>query len=76
MKLSAYLKERELTASEFASRIDRSISTVTRAARGEVMPDPETMRRIATETGGAVQPNDWYDIPTSKANTGLQEAGT
>jgi transcriptional regulator with XRE-family HTH domain len=63
MRLQGYLKQQNITASQFADRIGRSVSTVTRAARGEIIPDSETMRRIVEKTGGAVTPNDFYDIP-------------
>ncbi len=47
MLLLDYLERENLTATQFAGRIDRSVSTVTRAMRGEVIPDPDTMKRIA-----------------------------
>ena len=60
MTLAKFLKINKLTATEFASRIERSISTVTRAAKGEVIPDIATMQAIRLATGGQVQPNDFY----------------
>lgn len=60
MTLAEYLKNNGLTATEFALRIGRSVSTVTRAANGEVIPDVVTMRSIKSETDGQVQPNDFY----------------
>lgn len=63
MRLRAYLKEHGITASQFAVQIDRSISTVTRAMRGEVIPDKATMEKIVAATGGKVQPNDFYAPP-------------
>ncbi len=60
MTLSEYLKINELTATEFAARIGRSVSTVTRAAKGEAIPDVTTMLAIKGITGGQVQPNDFY----------------
>ena len=58
--LQQYLKNNGLTATEFASRISRSTSTVTRAAKGDVIPDLTTMLAIKAETDGQVQPNDFY----------------
>ncbi len=60
MQLQKYLQRENLTASQVAARIDRSVSTVTRAMRGEVIPDPDTMKAITVETGGEVTPNDFY----------------
>jgi transcriptional regulator with XRE-family HTH domain len=60
MTLSEYLRINELTATEFAARIGRSVSTVTRAARGEAIPDLSTMLAIKGMTDGQVQPNDFY----------------
>ena len=60
MTLAEFLKINKLTATEFAARIERSISTVTRAAKGEVIPDIDTMQAIRLETNGQVQPNDFY----------------
>lgn len=60
MNLASYLEENNLTATAFADRIGVAIATVTRAARGEIMPSPETMKRIMQETNGKVTPNDFY----------------
>tara|TARA_Y100000310_G_scaffold182419_1_gene182518 strand:- start:1128 stop:1328 length:201 start_codon:yes stop_codon:yes gene_type:complete len=61
MKLSTYLSEENLTLDEFAKRIDRSIATVSRLARGKNAPDWETLRRISHTTNGAVTPNDFFE---------------
>lgn len=61
MQLKDYLSVEGITASEFATRIGRSVSTVTRAARGEVIPDRATMEEIVTATDGKVEPNDFYE---------------
>ncbi len=77
MRLREYLVAEKMTASQFAVRIERSVSTVTRAARGEVLPDRDTMRRIVEETDGAVRPNDFHDFdPTpGGVRAELQKAG-
>lgn len=62
MKLKQFLYENDLTATKFAAQIGRSISSVTRAANGEVMPDRETMELIIQATNGQVQPNDFYGL--------------
>jgi len=71
--LEKYLQDEKLTATEFAARIDRSVSTVTRAMRGSV-PDPTTLEKIVAATNGKVQPNDFY--PFSKpCNGGALDQG-
>lgn len=63
MKLSEYMKTEGVTATAFAAKIGRSVATISRLARGLRAPDWPTMRAIAEATGGAVQPNDFYDEP-------------
>ena len=60
MNLASYLEKNDLTATAFAAQIGVAIATVTRAARGEIMPSPETMKRIMEATNGKVTPNDFY----------------
>lgn len=63
MKLREYLSAKTLTANEFGRRIGVSQAAVTRYASGARIPEPKTMRRIVEATGGAVTPNDFYDLP-------------
>lgn len=58
MKLADYLKEKDLTGAEFATRIGRSPSTVSRIARGLHAPDWPTMLAIKAATNDAVRPED------------------
>ncbi|MBM3572586.1 MAG: helix-turn-helix domain-containing protein [Alphaproteobacteria bacterium] len=60
MKLKKYFIQEGITASQFATRIGRAVSTVTRLANGETVPEPETLAKIVEATGGAVQPNDFF----------------
>lgn len=61
-QLADHLEEEGLTEREFGARIGRPQQAVNRLKRGAI-PDRETMRRIAQETGGKVQPNDWFGLP-------------
>lgn len=65
MKLSNWRKAQNppLTLADVAKRIDRSEAATSRYENGRV-PEPDTMRRIHDLTGGAVTPNDFYDIPS------------
>jgi TorA maturation chaperone TorD len=60
MRLQEYLDHKNITASQFANEIGRAVSTVTRIAKGQATPEPETMAKIVAATGGAVQPNDFF----------------
>jgi len=60
MRLQDYLEREGLSASDFAARIGRAVSTVTRIAKGETTPEAETVAKIVAATGGAVQPNDLF----------------
>ena len=61
MKLVDYLKQQNLSISEFARRAQILPSTASRAVHGKVLPSERTMRRIIDATGGAVQPNDFFE---------------
>lgn len=58
MLLKAYLKKNRITMLAFASKIDVHVSTVSRIARGVVVPSRNTMARIFEETDGKVRPSD------------------
>ena len=62
LPFARWLSANNVTASAFAARIGCVVSTVTRIARGEVMPRPRLMSAIMRETGGAVQPGDFYGV--------------
>lgn len=60
MKLSDYLKHTNTTPSEFAHRIGTSVPSVRRYLDGSRKPSSEIVKRIITETDGAVMPNDFW----------------
>jgi antitoxin CcdA len=62
MKLQSYLVSQDYPAREFSRRLGVSPAAVARYASGKRIPSPAVMRRIVTETEGAVTPNDFYDI--------------
>ena len=62
MTLDAYLIQHDLKDADFAARTGCDRTTIYRIrARGQ-RPSPELMERIARETGGLVQPNDFYGL--------------
>lgn len=80
MLLSEWLKAKGIRGRAFAARIDRSPSTVSRIARGEVEPNRETRDLIIRETGGAVTAADLLTngsgfVVTSRKNGGRRNGG-
>lgn len=66
MKLISYLEQSEISYARFAEMIGASNGKVVhRYARGEQIPSRDFMARIVEVTGGAVTPNDFYDLPGS-----------
>ena len=63
MKLRQWRISAKITQPELADALGTVLSTVARYENGTRMPEPETMRTIYTVTDGAVQPNDFYDLP-------------
>jgi predicted transcriptional regulator len=68
MTLSEYLKSKESTQEAFASLIGVSQAAVDRYVKIKRIPRPEIMQRIVSATGGAVQPNDFHNLPTGDAS--------
>jgi hypothetical protein len=62
MTLNDYLSQSGKTASELAIATNSAVSTITRAAKGELMPSRGLMEAIYQATGGAVTPNDFHGI--------------
>lgn len=62
MKLADYLKEFGRTQSDFADRIGVSQAMVNGYLKKGNVPRPSIMKKIVTETKGAVQPQDFYEI--------------
>ena len=60
MRLATYLSANQISVEDFASLLGEvSASGVTKWVRGERVPRPDQMRRIAELTGGQVKPNDF-----------------
>ena len=67
MKLSAWLKNNDLTQRDFRElartfNIDVSPHTVTKWCNGQRIPRPKEMKSIYLLTRGEVQPNDFYGM--------------
>lgn len=53
MTLSEFLRQNQVTLTEFAARIGTTVATVSRIADGIVVPRRKLMLRIFEVTGGA-----------------------
>jgi transcriptional regulator with XRE-family HTH domain len=60
MRLRQYLDDRKMPIPAFAERIGVSTQAVHRYVAGDRVPRREVMERIKAETGGEVQPNDFF----------------
>jgi transcriptional regulator with XRE-family HTH domain len=67
MRLDHYLAAEGLSLSEFARRINvRNARTVQRYVKGARTPHRSIMAAIARETGGKVQPGDFFDLEAAE----------
>lgn len=72
MKLRAYRSMVAMTQSELAKRLGVTELSVIKYESGANVPSPETMRRIFQVSGGAVAPNDFYDLESVEVNNRLE----
>ena len=62
MKLESYLENTNTSVATLAAAIGVKRQTVYSYLRKEKIPSADTMARVVEVTGGAVTPNDFYDI--------------
>ena len=74
MKLGEWLKKKHITQQDFATRIGKSQTAVSKYVNGKMMPDVETVKRIRDETKGRVGLNDW-GIDESEEGRSEEDAG-
>ncbi len=72
MRLTEYLNEKSMTLTAFAKVVGTYPQTIHKYVNGQRTPCADMMQRIAHATNGAVQPNDFFDIPdqSNTSNTG------
>jgi DNA-binding transcriptional regulator YiaG len=63
VELKRYLREHRLVAPEFARLVQTQPDAVRKWIKRDRLPGPESMKAIFKVTKGAVQPNDFYDLP-------------
>ena len=69
MKLPEYLAQHEISTKTFAGFMDTTEEAVRLWIVGQRIPRKNFMEDIARVTGGAVQPNDFYDISETEKQT-------
>ena len=62
MKLADFLKLDGQSATALAAKCSVEVSTITRAARGDTMPNRKLMSEIFAHTNGRVTPNDFFGV--------------
>ena len=62
MQLAHYLELEGNSASKLAEATNVAVSTITRAAKGEITPSRKLMALIYEKTNGQVTPNDFWGI--------------
>lgn len=60
MRLKIYLSLNGNSASKLAEEVGVAVSTITRAASGETLPNHATRKLILAATGGKVRPADLF----------------
>ncbi|WP_411340340.1 helix-turn-helix transcriptional regulator [Sphingopyxis sp. J-6] len=60
MRLKSYLAQDGKSASKLAEAVGVAVSTITRAAAGETLPNASTRKRILEETEGEVTSADLF----------------
>lgn len=68
MKLSCYLSENNLKATEFAAEAEISLPAVYKYLRGERIPNKRVMPKITKATNGLVTANDFFESYSNSDN--------
>lgn len=63
MKLADWRRSKNMTQQELADALGCIVTTVARYEAARRKPDDATMIAIYRLTAGAVQPNDFYELP-------------
>ena len=62
MNLKQYIDENRMSYTQFANILGVSAKTIQRYAAENRVPRGDVMALIVQATGGAVMPNDFYDV--------------
>lgn len=76
MKLAEWRRNQRLTQQQLADDLGCIVTSVARYETGLRRPEDAVMQKIYQRTGGAVQPNDFYELPPLRPTTPLREPHT
>jgi hypothetical protein len=62
VKLGPYLAKEKITPGAFAEKIGVTVQAVHRYIADDRVPHRDVMKRIVEQTGGEVQPNDFFSL--------------
>lgn len=75
MQLKVWCEQNKVNYSDLSRRLGaKSPETARRYVEGARIPSEEQMRAIFRVTGGAVTPNDFYDLPPLPTDDAREEA--
>lgn len=66
MKLSEFIKCKEISVADMARDLNKQHCVVRRWVIGTKIPTAENMQKIIAYTGGEVTPNDFFNIDENK----------
>lgn len=66
MTLKEFLNSKKISIEDFAQEMGLSYAAVRQYVNAGRVPTPKIMRKIINITGGAVQPNDFYEQPKQR----------
>jgi hypothetical protein len=67
MKLADWIKKKNTTVAAVAKQLGVNAWTIHRYANEDRLPEPAPLLKLYKLTGGAVEPNDWYDLKSAKS---------
>ncbi len=70
MVISDWLSQNSVSQKDFARQIGVTANAVCQWCNGIRIPRRKEMKRIYRQTGGAVQPNDFYDLALEEQERG------
>lgn len=70
MKLNEFMAMNAVKQNKFAEQIGTSPKKISKYCLGAAIPRPAVMRKIYAATGGLVDANSFYDLPSLLTPTG------
>lgn len=73
MRLKNYINKKNITQFDAAKQLETSFVNIFRWINGVSIPRPAEMVKIYRWSNGQVQPNDFYDIDSTKTDKSQQK---